>query len=248
MTTAKKFDTRKLVLLGLLTAIVVVLQVLAIFTRPLFPAFSITLVLMPIVVGAALIGPLAGGWLGLVFGFAVLISGDAAPFMAVDPFGTILVVLAKGAIAGLAAGYVYKMIEGKNKTLAAVAAAIVCPLVNSGVFIIGSYVFFIPTLTEWAASGEATYYAATVAESYGFYNLSEWYAMQGFESTGEWLASRGFDSARQWAEASGVAINVTRYIFLVLVGVNLIVELAINLLLSPTIVRLVQYGRSKRAA
>ncbi|MCL2071699.1 MAG: ECF transporter S component [Oscillospiraceae bacterium] len=188
--------TLMLTQLGVLTAIVVVLQILAIVTRPLFPVFSISLVLLPITVGAALIGVYAGGWLGLAFGAAVLISGDAAPFLAVNPLGAVLLVLTKGVLAGLAAGFVYKLIADKSKTGAAIAAGAVCPIVNTGVFIIGSYVFFFPTITAW----------------------------------GEGL---GFTSG-------------TAYIFFGMVGVNFLVELGLNLVLIPVIVRLIQLGRGSK--
>ena len=149
---ATRIDTRKLVLLALLTAIVVVLQILAILVRPLLPAFTLNLVLVPIVIGAALTGVYAGGWLGLASGFAILISGDAAPFMAVDPFGAILVVLVKGLLSGLAAGAVYRLIAGKSRTAAAIAAAAVCPIVNTGIFVVGVYAFFLPTVKEWGSA------------------------------------------------------------------------------------------------
>lgn len=149
---AKRYDARKLVLLAILTAIVIVLQILAIVVRPLLPAFTLNLVLIPIVIGAALNGVYAGGWLGLVSGFAILISGDAALFLAVDPFGAILVVLAKGLLSGLAAGAVYKAIAEKSKTAAAVAAGAVCPIVNTGVFVAGVYAFFLPTVKEWGST------------------------------------------------------------------------------------------------
>ena len=68
--------TKTLVGLGLLTAIVVVLQLVGSFIK--FGTFSISLVLMPIVVGAALYGVGAGAWLGFVFGVVVLLSGDAS--------------------------------------------------------------------------------------------------------------------------------------------------------------------------
>jgi len=195
--TTKSINTRKLVLLAILTAIVIAFQILAIVTRPFFPVFSISLVLVPIVIGAALIGIYAGAWLGLVFGFAVLISGDAAPFLAVDPFGTVTVVLLKGLLAGFASGVVYKFLERFGKTVAAITAAVVCPLVSTGIFIIGSYIFFLPTLTEWGAAA-------------------------------------GYASA-------------TAFIFLVMAGLNFLVELAINLVLSPTIVRLIQYKNKAQA-
>ena len=131
---------QKLTLLALLTAIVVVLQLLGSFIR--FGGFSISLVLVPIVIGAALLGVGAGGWLGLVFGVTVLLSGDAALFLGFNAAGTIITVLGKGVLAGLAAGAVYRLIEGKNTLIATIAAAVVCPVVNTGVFFLGCYAFF----------------------------------------------------------------------------------------------------------
>ena len=135
-----KNNTKKIVGTGLLTAIVVVLQLVA-STIKLGP-FSITLVLAPIVVGAALYGVLSGAWLGLTFGVSVLISGDAAVFLPINPAGAVLTVLAKGMLAGLAAGLVYKLIQNKSKLAAVIVAGIVCPVVNTGVFLIGCYLFF----------------------------------------------------------------------------------------------------------
>jgi len=79
-------------------------------------------------------------------------SGDAAAFLAVDVFGTILTVLVKGTACGLVAGIVYKLLEKVNRYLAVIAAAIVCPIVNTGVFLLGCWMFFLPTITEWGAS------------------------------------------------------------------------------------------------
>ena len=143
----KRFNTRKLTGLALLTAVVVILQFLGAFIR--FGPFSISLVLIPIVVGAALYGVLAGAWLGFVFGLVVLLSGDAAAFLVISPIGTILVVLLKGALAGLCAGAVYKALSGRNETLAVIVAAIVAPVVNTGIFLLGCLVFFLPTVREW---------------------------------------------------------------------------------------------------
>ena len=144
---SKRFNTRKLTGLTLLTAVVVILQFLGAFIR--FGPFSISLVLIPIVVGAALYGVLAGAWLGFVFGLVVLLSGDAAAFLVISPIGTILVVLLKGALAGLCAGAVYKALSGRNETLAVIVAAIVAPVVNTGIFLLGCLVFFLPTVREW---------------------------------------------------------------------------------------------------
>jgi len=192
-TAIESIDTKKLVLLALFTAFVVLLQVLGAFIR--FGPFSVSLVLMPIAVGAALLGAYAGAWLGLVFGLVVLISGDANAFMIINPAATIFVVLFKGALAGFVAGIVYRIISVKSKIGAAVSAAVACPIINTGIFIFGCYLFFLPTLTEWGI-------------------------------------------------AAGAA-NVTAYIFLAMIGLNFIFELGVNLVLSPTIVRLIQYRQEK---
>ena len=139
--------TRALTGTALFTAIVIVLQLLGSFIR--FGPFSISLVLIPIVVGAAMYGAWAGAWLGFVFGVAVLLSGDAAAFMPVSPIGTILTVLVKGTMAGLCAGLVYRLLEKKNMMLAVIVSALVCPLVNTGLFLVGCVLFFLDTVSGW---------------------------------------------------------------------------------------------------
>ena len=131
------------------TAIVIVLQMLGAFIR--FGPFSVSLVLIPIVVGAALYGQFAGAWLGFVFGLVVLLSGDAAPFFAVNAAGTILTVLLKGSLAGFISGLLYKALSRKSNTAAGIVSAIACPVVNTGIFLIGCLIFFLPTVTEWAS-------------------------------------------------------------------------------------------------
>ena len=142
--------------LALLTAITIVLEILAMFVK--FGPFRITLALVPIVIGAAVLGMAEGGWLGLVFGAVVLLSGDAAPFLAFSVPGTIITVLCKGLGAGLAAGGVYRLLEKKNRTAAAVTAAIAAPIANTGIFILGCYAFFLPLLREWAGGQPVTGY------------------------------------------------------------------------------------------
>lgn len=141
--------TKTIVGIGLITAIVVVLQLLGGGIR--FGIFSISLVLVPIVVGSAIYGWQAGAWLGFAFGLTVLLSGDAGAFLAVDPLATVLVVLVKGTLCGLISGLVFKMLEKLNKVVAVAAAAITCPVVNTGVFLLGCQFFFLPTISEWAA-------------------------------------------------------------------------------------------------
>lgn len=141
--TRKTMSTSTIVGIGLLMAIVVVLQFVSMNLR--FSAFSITLTLVPIVVGVALYGKMAGAILGLTFGIAVLLTGDANFFLEINAPGTILTVLLKGALSGFCAGLVYSLICKKNHTVAVILAAITAPIVNTGVFILGCLVFFLNT-------------------------------------------------------------------------------------------------------
>ena len=146
MNKKRSMAVRTLTGVAILTAIVIVLQLLGQFIR--FGPFSVSLVLVPIVIGAALYGPWAGCWLGFVFGIVVLLQPDTGFFLNYNPFATIIVCLIKGAAAGLVAGLVYKAFEKVNAYLAVILAAIVCPVVNSGLFFIGSVLFFIPLIEE----------------------------------------------------------------------------------------------------
>ena len=143
-----KTKVRKLTYAAMLTAIVVVLTLLGSSIR--IGIFSINLSLVPIVVGAALLGPVYGGWFGLVNALVILLSGDAGLFWAFNPVGTVVTVVLKGVLSGLAAGAVYALVSKKNKYAAVVLAAIVCPVVNTGIFVLGCYVFFWPYLGQIA--------------------------------------------------------------------------------------------------
>lgn len=154
MTNTNKLSTKTLVVGAILTALVFLLQYLGAFVR--LGPFSISLVLIPIVIGAATCGVGIGAWLGFVFGAAVLLCGDAAAFMAVNVAGTIITVLAKGTLCGFLAGLTYKAVlklAGAKRSLVAVmAAAVVCPVVNTGVFLLGCLAFFMPTIAEWTTA------------------------------------------------------------------------------------------------
>lgn len=145
---SNRFNANTIIGLGLLTAIVVVMQFISMGLR--FGTFSITLTLIPIVVGAALYGWVSGAWLGFVFGVSVLLTGDANTFLAVNIPGTITTVLVKGILAGLCAGLVYELISKKNQIAAVLVSAVIAPVVNTGIFILGSYVFFFDYLSGLA--------------------------------------------------------------------------------------------------
>lgn len=188
-----KDSTQKMVLLSLLTALVAILSYLGGFIK-IGGLASISLTLIPVVVGAALCGPLSGAWLGGVSGAVFFITADAAFWLGLSIPGTIITVMVKGCLAGLAAGYVYKLLERFNVYLAVFASAIICPIVNTGIFLLGSVVFFM-------------------------------------DAVGSGAASEG--------------ISVGAYLIIFFVGLNFVFELLANILLSPTIVRILNIRKGK---
>ncbi len=148
-TNKQSVHTKKLVLLALLSAIVAVLAYYGGFIK-IGGLASVSLTLIPVVVGATLCGPWAGAWLGAVAGAMFFATPDAAFWFGLSVPGTIITVLVKGILSGLCAGLVYQLLEKTNRYLAVIVSAIVCPIVNTGLFLLGSLVFFMDTVSGGA--------------------------------------------------------------------------------------------------
>ena len=162
----KNKKVERMVGIALLMALVVLMQFLSGIIPPI-GGFAISLVLIPIVLGAAIYGPSAGALLGATFGTVVFINcitgadlGGAMVFQA-NPVLCLLVVMSKGILAGVASGWVYKLLKGKNPYLAMLCAAIVCPVVNTGVFVASMFAFFIEVLSAWAEGGNVVGHVLT---------------------------------------------------------------------------------------
>ena len=85
-------------------------------------------------------------------------------------------------------------LQEKNRYLAVLAAAIVCPIVNTGIFLLGCLVFFLETINGWGVAA-------------------------------------GFD-------------NVGAYLIFGMVGINFLIEMGVNIVLSSVIVRLIRIGKN----
>ena len=150
-TNKNEMSTEKMVLTSLLTALVAVLSYFGGFIK-IGGLASISLTLVPVVLGAALCGPMAGAWLGGLSGVVFFITADAAFWFGLNFAGTIITVLIKGIMAGLCAGLVYRALEKHNRYLAIVAGAVVAPIVNTGIFLIGCLIFFSDAVFAGAAA------------------------------------------------------------------------------------------------
>lgn len=184
-----------LVQLALLTAVIMALH----FSGVAIPAFGtkISLVLIPIALGAMLLGPAAGAILGFIYGATVFVSLGV---MHMDPFTgflfdntpvmAALICTVKTTAAGFVAGWVYRALSKKSVWLAVFVAAALVPTINTGVFVLGCFIIM-GTINDYIAS-------------------------------------------------QGGGFTAVYFILILCAGINYLLELAINLIFSPALERLVR--------
>lgn len=141
----KKFLTSKnLATLAILSALIVVIQLVSGFIK--IGAVNLSFVLIPIVMGAIVIGPLAGVILGVVFGlvcyFMGLVGMDSLTYLLISehPIITFLTCVVKGSAAGFATGFIYQVLAKKNEYLGVILGALAAPVINTGLFIVGALI------------------------------------------------------------------------------------------------------------
>ena len=195
-----KQAVRQLVGTAILAAVIVILQLVASGIK--IGPFTITLSLIPIILGAILFGPVSGAALGAIFGGMVCVAvvtgadiGGNAMFL-LNPVLTLFLCILKSTVAGLVAGFVWKLFQKMKKpTVGVVVSSILCPVCNTGILCIGILAFYHDLVTGWA--------------------LGEGFA------------------------------NAFAYVILGMVGLNFLVELAINIVLTPVILRIISIVKKR---
>lgn len=186
------FTAKNVTILGVLTAIIVVLQIFGSYFR--IGTISLSFVLVPIVIGGILTGVIGGTILGFIFGVITLVMGvvgaDQFTFILFSdhPFLTILTCVIKGSAAGFMSGFVYKLLKDKNLTLSTFVASAVAPIVNTGLFIVGAFCMADTLNSNFVAENS----------------------------------------------------NVVYFIFIGCAGINFLIELAINLVLAPSVCKIIK--------
>lgn len=142
---SKYFTAKRVALLGILTALVIVLNLLSTVFKVIT---NVNLNLIPIVLGALLLGARGGLILGGISGVMTFLFG----VLGVDPFTNILFVnspvltfltcVVKITVAGGVAGWIYDLLKSKNKYLAVFVASALVPVINTSLFIIGALAMY----------------------------------------------------------------------------------------------------------
>lgn len=195
-----KANQRAWIYTAMFAALVVVLQT---FVAIPLGMFTITLTLVPIMLGAILFGPASGAFLGGVFGVVVaiqVVTGAAGPLSSAmflqTPVVTIVLCLLKGIAAGWVSGIVYRALANKEKKkLGVILSAVSCPIVNTGIFALGLFVFYSGLINTWA-----------------------------------------MDNA---------FANAFTFVMVGCIGLNFLVEFAVNVLLIPVVLRVIQIAKKQ---
>lgn len=142
--------TVRMVEFAVLTALTVILQLLCSVLT--FGQISITLSLVPVVIGAALFGPGGGAILGFILGAVNFISSFFNPVLLflfqASPVAYIITCFGKTVLAGAVAGLLYRAFREKHRYVGVTLAALSAPIVNTGVFFLMMIAFFQKALVE----------------------------------------------------------------------------------------------------
>ena len=122
---------RKIVVAGALSAIAVVLGLTRLGYIPWLAGASLTIMHIPVIIGAILEGPVVGVAIGLIFGITSLIQAAVNPGGTIDPvFLNPLVSVLPRLVIGPVAWFVHKSMS-KYKVPALITAGIAGSLTNS---------------------------------------------------------------------------------------------------------------------
>lgn len=158
----KKMNTVYMVEMALLIAIILIMAFTPIgYIRTL--GLEITLIVVPVAVGAVTLGPTAGAVLGAVFGVTSFIqcfgmSPFGAVLLSINPIYTFVVCVLSRILMGWLTGLLYQVFQKSNllKKVSVVLANLCCPLLNT--------LFFMGTLTLFFYQTE---YIQGIAEGMG---------------------------------------------------------------------------------
>lgn len=152
--------TGRLVGMGILAALIIVLQTFASSIK--IVNFTPPLSLIPIIIGAIIFDEFAGAILGLIFGIVVVLAviSGTEPFSTLmlnyNPVMTVIICILKGTVAGYVSGLLYKLLSKQNNNIfALIISSIATPIVNTGIFAFGMLTVFYKLINDTAASAGA---------------------------------------------------------------------------------------------
>ena len=140
--------------LALFIAIIIVMRITGLTRIPVGPLFM-TLSMIPIAIGAMLIGPKGGAILGLVYGCTSLYDAitGASPmtgvFFQVSPIHTVILCVVLRVLVGLLTGWIFLAVHkiDRTKTISYFVGGLAAPVLNTILFM--SYIMLVFYRTDF---------------------------------------------------------------------------------------------------
>lgn len=155
-----KFNTKKMVELAIFIAIIMLMAFTPLGYLKIF-LLDITLIVVPVGVGATILGPMAGAVLGLTFGITSFILSFTSPLGAmmldINPIFRVITCIVPRVLCGFLTGVVYVVLKKKEKfsKIAVPVANLACPLFNTVFFMSALMLFYYNTPTVQAIAADA---------------------------------------------------------------------------------------------
>lgn len=158
-------NVRYLTELALLVAIELVMKLTGLSSIPVGP-LNMTFTTVPIAVGAMLMGPMAGGILGMVYGFTSFydaVSGGSimtGTFFQISPIHTFLLCVGIRILVGVGAGWLFRAFHSvdKTRTVCYFLGGLCTPLLNTLLFM--GYIVLVFYQTDYVQAAVQTLGAA----------------------------------------------------------------------------------------
>lgn len=155
---------RQLTIAGMLIGITIFMGVTRLGFIPLPTGVNLTIMHLPVIIGAILEGPLVGAIIGLAFGLFSMYQAFTAPGIFSFWFWNPIIAILPRILIGIAAYYTYKIMKERYKKAAIGFAAIAGTLINTIGVLSLAYLFYGEKITEALASlnidSSAGYYLA----------------------------------------------------------------------------------------
>jgi len=172
----KKMETGKMVQLSLLTALIILMSIVPFLGYIPLGITNATIIHIPVIIGSIVLGPIAGAFLGFVFGLTSFLHATYAPTIASfiftpfysvgnisGNFWSLVIAFVPRILVGVVPYFVYHLIAKRQQKIALISAGVAGSLTNTLLVMNFVYLFFGESYASVTNKGLDTLYSAIIA-------------------------------------------------------------------------------------
>lgn len=155
--TKQKFNTKYMVELAMMIAIIIIMSFTPLGYLPV-GVFQLTLLTVPVAIGAILLGPEGGAICGLAFGLTSFYKGMTGVLFQINPIGLFVTAVLTRTLEGFLTGCIFKGLYKfkKIRPVSFFLSSLACPVLNTILYMSCIVLFFYHTETvqSWAPNAK----------------------------------------------------------------------------------------------